>query len=813
MTNIKSTVQRNLQGFANQKQDCCTTSCPENRLVCMEIGQKNYIVEVDSCGNQVGDAKPMGACSVDENGALYPFDANGNQIIELSDQAEFSEDNDFWYITDPVTGITVEVCKNPVKSVGGVTPDGNGDVPHDIATFVNTGPGEWTYTNEFGVPTTFNINEIDMDINSVTQSGSVVTFTAEDGSSVAVDICAIVAAGCNSPMVINPDGSITYTDNAGNTTTINASNVTVNPPGVGGGPGTATITQTDGSVKDDVVCGGQSSVTPNTAGVGGGVGTATILQNDGSVKDDAVCGVQSTVVEAPDGLTATMTQNDGSTKDVLCAGNDSIVPNAAGVGGGTGTSTITMPGGDVKDDAVCGVQSTVVEAADGLTATMTQNDGSTKEVLCAGNDSIVENAAGEGGGVGTSTITLPGGDVKDDAVCGVQSTVVPSEDGLTATFTQNDGSTHEALCAGNDSIVENAEGVGGGVGTSTITLPGGDVKDDAVCGVQSTVTPSEDGNTASILQNDGTTHDVLCAIEDGGSNLVAEDGVTINPLLDKNGDPIDVTAESFLINSNFANGPRESGDRTMVIAADGSCKTRPMDAIVDNADTTATVTINGEACDLSTLRLDDTDPCYHYLVDTKTGNVVSSWCVEDIATSFEQEYNFTADLIADLQAAGFTGTGANIDLATVNNIVDVGWTEFGPYQMVVTNPSECGKMTCDINARYGAWTLSGAAGAFRVSMLGNQGLNSPTFTLDIGKSQYAVPADRQCGASNSTASSATTRCLNPGQGVTYNFTIRLKKLDEFIPTDVQVETGGPVLGMDAHKITAHCVSAKSRVGA
>ena len=145
MSKIQATVQKNLRGFGSAS--VCQT-CDNSRLVCMTVGTKNYIVEVDSCGNQVTEAKPLGTCSVQPNGVPFPLDENGNQIID--------------------------------------------------------------------------INEIDMDINMAVVNGSVITLTSEDGSTVDIDVCAIVAANCNSPMVINADGSVTYTDNAGATTVIPA---------------------------------------------------------------------------------------------------------------------------------------------------------------------------------------------------------------------------------------------------------------------------------------------------------------------------------------------------------------------------------------------------------------------------------------------------------------------------------------------------------------------------------------------------------------------------------------------------------------
>ena len=392
------------------------------------------------------------------------------------------------------------------------------------STVVDNGDGTGTVTQNDGTVCTF-LKEVEIPAD-VFVADIQITESA-DGSEHFVQLVLNNGVVLNGGPVIdqwstvtdNGDGTGDVTDPNGNTCTfVKAGLDSI----VDNGDGTSTITLSGGDVKDDAVCGAQSSIVDN------GDNTATIVQNDGSTKDvlcavtdsivdngdgtatitlaggdskaDAVCGVQSSVVD--DGTVATITQNDGSTKDVLCAGNDSIVDN------GDGTSTITLPSGDVKADAVCGAQSTVVDNGDG-TATVTQNDGTTKDVLCAGNDSIVDN------GDGTSTITLPSGDVKADAVCGAQSTIVDNGDG-TATVTQNDGSTKVVLCEVvippiEDSIVDNGDG------TATITLAGGDVKADAVCGVQSTVLDNADG-TVTLTQNDGSTCDV------NAQKLIKKDG-------------------------------------------------------------------------------------------------------------------------------------------------------------------------------------------------------------------------------------------------------------------------------------------------
>jgi hypothetical protein len=67
----------------------------------------------------------------------------------------------------------------------------------------------------------------------------------------------------------------------------------------------------EGEYVNSCVKSGDSSITPNDEGEGGGLGTATITQTDGSVKDDVVCGVQSTVTDLENG-SVDVVQYDGT---------------------------------------------------------------------------------------------------------------------------------------------------------------------------------------------------------------------------------------------------------------------------------------------------------------------------------------------------------------------------------------------------------------------------------------------------------------------------------------------------------------------
>ena len=239
MSNTLATVQKNLQGFGAGKASC-GPSCDNTRLVCLAVGNKNYLVEVDSCGNQVTDAKPLGTCSVRPDGTSFPLDDDGNQIIDINEidmdinsvvangsVITFSAE-DGTKVTVDICGIVAANCNSPLV----VNPDGSltytdnaGNVtvvpapaPETVTTLVVNDDGSLDYTSEDGTVT----NVAAPTVSSLVQAGSVITHTNGDGVAVSFDVCAIVAANCNSPMVVNEDGSVSYKDNAGSPTVIPA---------------------------------------------------------------------------------------------------------------------------------------------------------------------------------------------------------------------------------------------------------------------------------------------------------------------------------------------------------------------------------------------------------------------------------------------------------------------------------------------------------------------------------------------------------------------------------------------------------------
>lgn len=230
-------------------------------------------------------------------------------------------------------------------------------------------------------------------------------------------------------------------------------------------------------------------------------------------------------------------------------------------------------------------------------------------------------------------------------------------------------------------------------------------------------------------------------------------------------------------------------------------------SVVDNEDRTARVTINGVACDLATLRLDTSDPCFHYWVDTKTNTVVSSRCVENVELE-HQRYAFNPDLFADLEAAGVVGaSGGEITTSAANaNLPDTGWLTVGPYCITTTNPSQCQEITCEIGSRLGAYRMDGAAGAIIISLIGSGGFNSPTMFMDLGKVSNADLGERTCIVSENAPANGDVFKLAPGASRTSCITFRIRKHEDFVPTTAQSASFADprAVALDTHKIWSVC---------
>ena len=146
-------------------------ACDQTRLQPIILDGHAYLLQLDRCGAQVGQAFKLGTCSVDSNGKLYPFNDNGDQIISFEDTAvKITEDASSWYI-EGLEGISPVVCKKPLKGGDIVSDDGvkiavdvdaNGRLQLKLSDFkcsttTDNGDGTKTITTDDGI--SFNICE------------------------------------------------------------------------------------------------------------------------------------------------------------------------------------------------------------------------------------------------------------------------------------------------------------------------------------------------------------------------------------------------------------------------------------------------------------------------------------------------------------------------------------------------------------------------------------------------------------------------------------------------------------------------------
>lgn len=81
-------LQHKLQGFAATKSNSCCGMCGKHcgggcyqtRLICIKVEGKDYVAEVNSSGNIVGDSKFLG--SVDKNNA-WQYEQDGKVCLDL----------------------------------------------------------------------------------------------------------------------------------------------------------------------------------------------------------------------------------------------------------------------------------------------------------------------------------------------------------------------------------------------------------------------------------------------------------------------------------------------------------------------------------------------------------------------------------------------------------------------------------------------------------------------------------------------------------------------------------------------------------
>jgi hypothetical protein len=252
-------------------------------------------------------------------------------------------------------------------------------------------PTKYVFDNGYGGTQIIDVNEIDMDVNNITIQNSVITFSTEDGQTIPVDICAIVAANCNASLAVNPDGSLTHVDNAGTTTPVDLCQLIIDNCGstVVDDGDTFTFTQNDGTqavvFKNHVKT--VNGVAPDE---NGNVNSASTLVDNGDnsfthTTDDGTATTVNTGSVADNG--------DGSGTVTDSAGNSCVfakgpIEQATVADEGNGTGIVTDSQGNT-----CTFQKNPSQLLDPGTNTLTHVNGEGEETLIF-TGSVIDDGAG-----------------------------------------------------------------------------------------------------------------------------------------------------------------------------------------------------------------------------------------------------------------------------------------------------------------------------------------------------------------------------------------------------------------------------------
>jgi hypothetical protein len=382
------------------------------------------------------------------------------------------------------------------------------------------------------------------------------------------------ATSPNGAVVINADGTITFTPNAnfnGPTT------ITYTISDGRGGTSTATVNVTVTPVNDPPVATNDTATTPEDAPV-----TINVLGNDADVDGDpltitAATSPNGTVVINPDGTT-TFTPNANFN------GATTITYTISDGRGGTSTATVNVtvtpvndPPVAVNDTAVTPEDTPVrinpltndsdidgnpltITAARAANGTVVVNaDGSTTYTPNPnfnGTDTITYTISDGQGGFSTATITVNVAPVNDPPIARNDVAITDADTPVRISVLGNDNDidgdplTITAASSPNGTIVRNADGTitftptAGFVGATTITYTisdgkGGTSTATVAVTVRPTNTPPVDGNeaistiggvenTIPVLANardaDGNPLSVFSAVADVGTVIINPDG-------------------------------------------------------------------------------------------------------------------------------------------------------------------------------------------------------------------------------------------------------------------------------------------------
>ncbi len=397
--------------------------------------------------------------------------------------------------------------------------------------------------------------------------------TDADGDTLTINTTPVTAPS-NGTLVINADGTYTYTPNANFSGT---DMFTYEVSDGKGGMDTATVTITVSAVNDNPVANDDTATTNEDTPLNG----ASLLGNDSDADGDTLT-INTTPVTAPTNGTLVINA-DGTytyTPNANFSGTDSFTYEISDGKGGTDTATVTITVSAVNDNPV---------ATDD--AATTNEDTPLNGASLLGNDS---DADGDTLTINTTPVTAP-----------TNGTLVINADG-TYTYTPN------ANFSGTDTFTYEISDGKGGTDTATVTITVSAVNDNPVAN-NDTATVGEDGILAgaSLLGNDsdadGDTLTInttpVTAPTNGTVTINADGTYTYTPNANFSG------TDSFTYEISDGKGGKATATVTLTVTATNDLPVATDDTATTNEDTVligTAVLINDTDADGDTLTVNTT---------------------------------------------------------------------------------------------------------------------------------------------------------------------------------------------------------------
>ena len=543
---------------------------------------------------------------------------------------------------DPATGIISGIIDRAASQV-------NGGV-YSVTVTASDGRGgtvsttfSWTVTNP--APTATNDSATTAEDTPVTVS--VLTNDRDpDGDPLTV----ISASAANGSVVINPDGTITYTPNANFNGT---DTVTYTISDGNGGTSTATVTIIVAAVNDAPT----ATPLPNASGVDGtpaSIPTAGSFSDlDGDTLSFVAAGLPAGLSIDPATGLISGTVDRGASQ--VSGGVYNITVTASDGRGGTVSSTftytVTNPGPTAVNDSAATNEDTPVTIS--VLANDMDPDGDTLTVVSASapNGTVVINADGSitytpnanFNGTDTVTYTISDGN-GGTSTATVTITVTPQNDAPTADAplpaqSNSDADPVSVPTAGNFSDLD-----GDTLSFAASGLPAGLVIDPATGVISGTI-------DRSASQVNGGVYSVTVTASDGNGGTVSSTftWIVTNPAPTAANDTASTTEDTAVIIPVLVNDADPDGDPLTVVSA-----TAPNGTVVINADGTITYTPNANFNGSDTITYTISDGQGGTSVATVTVTVAAANDAPQVDAPLANQSNADADPVSVPTAANFS---------------------------------------------------------------------------------------------------------------------------------------------------------------